>query len=530
MTADLPAQGARSGVVATVDRLATEAGIDVLNNGGNAADAAVAASAVLAVTTQHLCGMGGDLVAIVHPGRGRGTPAALLAIGRAGSGADPAGLRAEGHRMIPFRDDLRAVTVPGCVDGWLALHSRFGRLPMADVLAAATAYAEDGFAVAPLLAMSLPSVAHVTGSDDYFVGGPPEPGDVRRRPGIARSLQLIAERGRDGWYGGEFGAGLLRIGNGWFQPEDLARDLADWVETAEVDVPAGVLHVTPAPTQGYLTALGAAAAAGLPVPKSDADAAWPHLLIEAARAAGHDRNALLYDGADITPLLRIDEVQRRTALVDPEQTSVPRAPAHAGDTIYMCVADGDGMCVSLSQSNASGYGANLTVPEIGVFLHNRGIGFALRDDSPGVLAPGKRPIHTLAPFLVTTESGDPAVVGGTMGGDAQPQICLQLLARLQAGATAQVADDAPRWVIAEEGGNGFGTWTRDTDGQLHQVIYIEDTAPPDWDDGLRARGHVVQRLPESGAFGHAQLALIAADHSMTAAADPRALTGAALGL
>src|SRR4051812_10341815 len=179
----------------------------MLRDGGNAADAAVAASAVLAVTTQHLCGMGGDLIAVVHPGRGAQAPTALLSIGRAGSGADPARLLAEGHRMIPFRDDVRSVTVPGCVDGWLALHERFGRRPIADVLAPATAYAEEGFPVAPLLAMSLPSVAHVVGSDDFFVGGPPQAGDVRQRPGIARALRAVSERGRGGWYGGGVCAG-----------------------------------------------------------------------------------------------------------------------------------------------------------------------------------------------------------------------------------------------------------------------------------------------------------------------------------
>jgi gamma-glutamyltranspeptidase/glutathione hydrolase len=228
----------------------------------------------------------------------------------------------------------------------------------------------------------------------------------------------------------------------------------------------------------------------------------------------------------VASLLASDAVERRATLVDPDRSSVPHASAHFGDTIYLCTADSDGMCVSLSQSNASGFGANVTVPEIGVFLHNRGIGFGLREGTPGVLAPGKRPIHTLAPFLVTDEAGAPRVVGGTMGGDAQPQICLQLLTRLTAGATAVDAVDAPRWQIAEEGGSGFGTWTRDEHGNLRQVIYVEDTSPETWDEGLRARGHVVQRIPKSSAFGHAQLALLADD--MTAAADPRALTGAAL--
>src|SRR3954471_5156407 len=262
---------AQRGVVATVDRLATDAGITMLRAGGNAADAAVAASAVLAVTTQHLCGMGGDLIAIVHPGRGVAAPSALLAVGRAGAGADPAQLLAEGHRHIPFRDDIRAVTVPGCVDGWLALHQRVGWLPLADVLAAATASAEDGFPVAPLLAMSVPSVEYVEGSADFFEGGAPQAGDIRRRPGIARSLRAIVDRGRDGWYGGEFGAGLQRIGSGWFGPDDFTRNLAEWTDPVATDIPNGRLHVTPAPTQGYLTALGAAVAAELTVPDNHDD-------------------------------------------------------------------------------------------------------------------------------------------------------------------------------------------------------------------------------------------------------------------
>src|SRR5205085_5755920 len=142
--------------------------------------------AVLAVTTQHMCGMGGDLVAVVHPGRGRGTPSALLAVGRAGSGADPAALLAEGHRMVPFRGDVRAVTVPGCVDGWLALHGRFGRLPRADVLEPARAYASDGFPLGAEVASHLPSIEGTAAAADF---GPPDQrrvGGPVTRPGTAR--------------------------------------------------------------------------------------------------------------------------------------------------------------------------------------------------------------------------------------------------------------------------------------------------------------------------------------------------------
>jgi gamma-glutamyltranspeptidase/glutathione hydrolase len=517
------------GIVCTVDQLASAAGVALLRDGGSAADAAVAASAVLAVTTQHMCGMGGDLVAVVHPGRGQGRPEALLAIGRAGAGADPAGLRAEGHQHIPFRDDIRAVTVPGCVDGWLALHARFGRRPLADVLAPAASYAEHGFPVSPLLAASLPHVADVAGVDDYVVGGLPHPGELRRRPGVARSLHAIAERGRDAWYGGEFGAGLLRLGNGWFAPSDLERDLAQWEPTVSLRALGLDVHATPPPTQGYLTLAGAAVADQLPLPADTADALWPHLLIEAARAVGHDRNSRLYDGADPAMLLDAADLKLRASHISTDRAGVLDTAGTPGGTIYLSAADADGMAVSLSQSNAAGFGAYIVVPEVGVFLQNRGIGFSLRADSPAVLAPGKRPIHTLAPLIGTDDAGNVTVVTGTMGGDAQPQVCLQLLARHRSGATPHDAVDAARWALAGVEGTGFDTWSPGSDGQLRQVVRIEDTAPNDWDAGLRERGHTVERIPKSGAFGHAQLAVVRPDGVLAGAADPRAFTGAAAG-
>jgi gamma-glutamyltranspeptidase/glutathione hydrolase len=187
------------------------------------------------------------------------------------------------------------------------------------------------------------------------------------------------------------------------------------------------------------------------------------------------------------------------------------------------------MAVSLSQSNAAGFGAYITVPEIGVFLHNRGVGFALHDSSPAVLAPGKRPIHTLAPFIATDDAGDARIVGGTMGGDAQPQVCLQMLTRLRDGATAHAAVSAARWALAGVEGTGFDTWTPGRDGRLHQVVRVEDTAPDAWDTGLAERGHTVERIPMSGAFGHAQVVVVRPDGVLAGAADPRAYTGAAAG-
>jgi gamma-glutamyltranspeptidase / glutathione hydrolase len=195
-------------MVTTVDALASGAGVAVLRAAGSAVDAAIAANAVLAVTAQHMCGMGGDLFALVNVGSG--SAYALNASGRAGSGADADALRASGASVMPYRGDIRSVTVPGCVDGWCALHERFGRLPLTDVLAPAIAYARDGFPASPLLARSAALIAGIADSDDYRPGL--VAGERIRRPGVARALTEIAHGGRAAWYEGEFAAALVALG------------------------------------------------------------------------------------------------------------------------------------------------------------------------------------------------------------------------------------------------------------------------------------------------------------------------------
>src|SRR3954468_21183489 len=207
---------AANGMVCAVDHLAAQAGVAILRAGGSAAAGAVATSAVLAVTTQHMCGMGGDLFALVHTGEP--VPAALNASGRSGSGADPDRLRAEGHAVMPPFGDVRAVPVPGCVDGWLALHDRFGRLPLADVLEPARSYAADGFPASPILAAVAPSVARLPGGSDFAAAA--HAGAIVRRPGAARCLEAIVADGRAGFYGGEFGKGLIDVGKGEYDAAD----------------------------------------------------------------------------------------------------------------------------------------------------------------------------------------------------------------------------------------------------------------------------------------------------------------------
>src|SRR6478736_7533489 len=244
------------GMVCSVDHLASSAGVALLRAGGSAADAAVGSSAVLAVTTQHMCGMGGDLFALVHDGGA--APAALAAVGRAGAGADAAAMRAEGLTEMPMRADVRSATVPGCVDGWLALHGRFGRLPLADVLAPARDYAANGFPASPLLARaSRRLTGHIAGADDFLRTGGLRTGDRVRRPLVASVLDDIGRRGRFGFYGGRFGDGLLALGGGLFARADLEHPLAQWERPLRVRAWDRDIWTTPPPSPGYLSLAGA---------------------------------------------------------------------------------------------------------------------------------------------------------------------------------------------------------------------------------------------------------------------------------
>ncbi|MGH9135149.1 MAG: gamma-glutamyltransferase, partial [Ilumatobacteraceae bacterium] len=206
-------RGARA-MVATADQIASQAGMAAFHHGGNAVDAAIAASAAVAVTSPHLCGMGGDLFVLVHTGR---SVVALNASGRAGSGANAAALRAAGRTEMPFRHDIRSVTVPGCVDGWLSLHERFGSIPLADVLAPAIRIAEHGFPASPLLVGSLATVDDAARANLHEIASQAgQLGALVHRPGVGRTLRAIATSGRTGFYGGEFAAGLLDLGRGYF--------------------------------------------------------------------------------------------------------------------------------------------------------------------------------------------------------------------------------------------------------------------------------------------------------------------------
>ena len=512
-----PTVHAPNGLVCSADHLASGAGAWMLRRGGSAVDAAVGANAVLAVADPHLCGMGGDLFALVHDGDG--APHALDASGRAGSGADADQLRAEGHNVMPFRGDLRTVTVPGCVDGWCSLHERFGRLPLAEVLAPAIELAEDGFPAGLLLAFTAPMVADVDGVDECF-RGPVADGQRLRRPGSAAALRAIAAAGRDGFYRGAFGDGLLAMGDGLYAEEDLDRSVR-WVDPLGLRAFGHDLWTMPPSSQGYLVLAGAGVLDPLDLPEPR-DPVWAHLLLEAARLVGIDRAEVLSDSADGDALVA-DAVAR--VELDPEHRAPGSSATRQGDTTVVTAVDVDRMGVTLIQSNASDFGAHLVEPNTGTFLHNRGLGFNLVPGHPAELAPGRRPPHTLSPALVTHPDGRLRVVVGSMGGDSQPQIVLQLLARhLRAGQAAGDAISAPRAVLdSSTSVHGFDLW----DGPDRLVV--EDHAPAAWVDGLTARGHdVVVRNGFGAGFGHAHLIEVTPE-GVQGAADPRSVIGSAAG-
>ena len=520
-------------MVAIADHLATSAGLETFARGGNAIDAAIATNAAIAVTGPHLCGMGGDLFALVHiddmnepemPGQ----TVALNASGHAGSGANSAQLRAEGFVNMPFKNDIRSVTIPGCIDGWLALHERFGSLPLDVVLAPARQLAADGFPASPLLVHSL-RVLDASGRENLteLASQATETGARVRRPGAALVLAGLAIGGRDTFYLGAFGDGLRKLGGELFSEMDLRLDQADWVEPLTASAFGVDLHTIGPNSQGYLTLGGARLVERLDLPADPDDDRWAHLLIEAATAAGFDRPEVLHEDADGVGLLAI--IDDRLDLIGLENASPRRSPMSDGDTTYLCTAgtdkNGRRIGVSLIQSNASGLGSHLIEPNTGINLHNRGLGFNLIEGHPAELGPGRRPPHTLSPALAT-RSGRLAALFGTMGGDAQPQILLQLAARLfRHGQSPAVAVNAGRWALRGPD-TGFDTWT----GWTTPGVRLEGHCPPSWQEALAARGHKTSTAPAwDSEFGHAHVIVAEESGMFTGASDPRCHIGSAAG-
>jgi gamma-glutamyltranspeptidase / glutathione hydrolase len=341
---------------------------------------------------------------------------------------------------------------------------------------------------------------------------------------VTWAVEAVFPDARAGFYTGEFGTGLLRIGGGEYAPEDMDAVNADWVDALSVDVWDRRVWTIPPNSQGYLTLAGAWIASRLPLPDDADDAAWAHLTIEAARQAAFDRDDVLHEGADGAALIARERLGPRRAAIDPDRAAMLPGRVRPGGTIFLCAVDSERRGVSLIQSNAQGYGAHIAEPSTGIFLHDRGIGFNLEPGHPAEYGPRRRPPHTLSPALVTNPDGSLHMVLGTMGGDTQPQILLQLLARLfHNREPVGDAVAAPRWALqAASGPGGFRTW-RDH-GRVG--VALEPGTPPAWRDGLIGRAH--DAAVSHGNYGHAHAIRCGDDH-LEGASDPRALGGAVIG-
>lgn len=509
-------------MVCSIDQLASNAGVSILQAGGSAVDAAIATNAVLAVTAQNQCGLGGDLFALVH--ESDGPPAVLNASGRAGSGASADRLREAGHTVMPQRGNVAASPVPGCVDGWLVLHERFGVLDLQHVLGPAILYAENGFPVGQGLASAAEEITRLTNHDFHDV----QPGQRLTRPGIARVLRAIVTHGREGFYQGEFGEALLDLGQGEFIEADLESSTAGWVSPLRQTVFDHDIWTTPPNSQGYLSLAGLAIAQELDLPDDPRDPLWAHLMIESARAAAFDRHTVLHEGADGDQLLDRARLAPRAARIDRDHATDWGDQYAGGGTVHLTAVDSNGMGVSLIQSNARSFGSWLTVGNTGIFLHNRGLGFSLETGHVAEYGPGRRPPHTLSPALITHPDGTLRSVLGTMGGDAQPHVVQQLVTRLlRHDQSPGEVIGAGRFVLGSTDPTSmFSVWDS---GTAEVQVLIEPWMEPTWREGLESRGHRVEVRTNPGTFGHAHCIDRREDAMLLGQSDPRAPESAALG-
>ena len=446
-------------VVSTSHPLAAQAGLLILHQGGNAVDAAVAAAAVMTLVEPVSNGLGSDAFCILWDGQ---QLHGLNASGPAPQAWTPEYFKAkygDGATTPPMRG-MDSVTIPGAVRGWVALSKRFGKLPFADLMAPAIEVAERGYLVPPVVqqkwAAATPVLQGMAGFAGTFLpwGRAPEVGDLFRFPAAARALKAIAASNGDAMYEGEIAEALAAFAKeqgGALTVKDLASYQPEWVTPISRDYRGYTLHEIPPNGQGIaaLIALGILEKfdlASLPVDST----ASQHLQIEAMKLAFADVYRYVSERStmEVTTEQMLDDayLASRARLIDMRRAQDFQAgnPVKGG-TIYLTAADENGMMVSFIQSNYMGFGSGCVEPNYGISLQNRGYGFSLDAASPNVVAPGKRPFHTIIPAFLTKD-GQPVMSYGVMGGNMQPQGHMQTLVRmLDYRQGLQAACDAPRW-------------------------------------------------------------------------------------
>ena len=538
-----PAVG-RQGMVASSQPLASEAGLEVLREGGTAVDAALAMNAMLAVTEPYMCGPGGDLFALLwEPATGQ--LLGLNASGRSAEGRPLPALRAAlGRRAtIPMRGGF-GVTVPGAVDGWLALHARGGRLPLSRLFGPAVAVARAGFEVQPATARGWAIAVGDIAQDPDVAGhlGPfhrcftldgrtPAAREKMRNSPLAETFEAIARDGRPAFYAGSNAGRLCEVvqdAGGALQPADLARSQADWVSPLYGHYRDYQIAELPPNGQGACVLQMLHLMQRSPVAPSRADPCWWHWVLEAKKLAFADRARYYADPAfaqvPLQALLSMDYARARARLINPDRAGEPDPGSLPGtDTTYFAAADAEGQMVSAIQSIFNPFGSALVVPDGGYALHSRGCAFSLDASHANAYAPGKRPFHTIIPAFALRD-GRPWLAFGVIGADMQPQGQVQVLSNLlDHGFDVQIAGALPR--LRHVGGS------QPNGGQEESVVWFEPGIAPAVLDGLAARGHVLRQVsPAQGNFmgGYQGILCDAATGRYQGGSDPR-FDGCALG-
>ena len=481
-------------VVATSQPLATQAGLLSLERGGNAVDAVLAAAIALTVVEPTGNGLGSDAFCILWDGEALH---GLNASGRSPAAWDPS--RFAGRAAMPRRG-WDSVTVPGAVSAWVDLSSRFGRLPFERLFDAAIDYAERGYHVSPVVAAvwarDAAELREQPGYADAFMpdGRAPAAGALFRAPGQAATLRRIAESRGEAFYRGALAeriAAFAREHGAALTEADLAAHANDWCGTISQDFAGATLHEIPPNGQGIaaLMALGILSNLGIEdVAPDSADAL--HLQIEAIKLGLADAYAYAAElvhmrEVAVAHLLDPAYLARRARLVDRSRAQVFGAGApRDGGTVCLSAADASGMMVSFIQSNYSGFGSGVVVPDTGISLQNRAFGFSLTEGHPNRVGPGKRPFHTIIPGFAMRGS-EPLMAFGLMGGPIQAQGHVQMMVRTQLwNQDVQTAADAPRWRYVENLTVAIET-------------SIDDAVAADLSD----RGHVLVREAPDSAFG-----------------------------
>ncbi len=500
---------ARNGMAATSQPLATQTALQILRQGGNAVDAAIAANAVLGLVEPTGNGIGGDLFAIVWEA-GTKQLHGLNASGRSPQSLTLDEFRRRGLESIPAHGPL-PVSVPGAVDGWFELHGKLGRLPMEQILAPAIAYAREGFPVSEVIAAAWNGGAQTLQewpgfAEVYMPGGhAPVKGEIFRNPYLANTLEMIAREGRDVFYIGHIArtidAYMERVG-GFLSYEDLAAHTSEWVDPVSTTYRGYTVWELPPNGQGIaalqmLNILEGFDIASMGFGSPD----YLHVLTEAKKLAFEDR-AKFYADPDFNEipvdwLISKEYGDQRRALIDLSQAAADYEAGdpilNNGETIYLTTADADGNMVSLIQSNYRGMGSGMTPDGLGFCLQDRGELFTLQEGHFNTYEPGKRPFHTIIPAFVTKD-GEPFMSFGVMGGAMQPQGHVQIIVNMiDFRMNLQEAGDAPRM---RHSGSSQPTGELMTDGG---VLNLESGFLPETLQALTALGHTIRR--SRGGYG-----------------------------